>query len=561
MPIGKPKIRCQEVQSLLKNSLFSVILIALALGGYETPLAQQVSGQQTAQIQGSVRDRSGKPVSGVFIFLRQEPDSERRETTTNEAGEFAFSGLAVGAYAIKLEKSGFLELAPDPIQLSPAEKKHCEFVLQNSSWANSTGAAAKFEFDDQPHFKIAGVTDSAGSGGHAAETRLRTGEVLAKDTLNLKDHAEASKKGPEAGIRGNESALRVQWSQNPQSFSANRQLGEMYFQSQRYGEAIRFLSAAYDIDSRNHQNAVELLEALMDSGEIAQARDRAIHMLAEDKLNSSDQADFHRLLGDVYEKSSDPLSAIHEYERAAGADQSEQNYFAWGSELLLHRAAAPAIEVFSKGARLHPHSSRMLAGLGAALFTSGSTEDGAQRLCQASDLDPKNPAPFLFLGKMQEGISSPLPCVEQKLARFAHDQPENAWADYYYGLAVWRRSRGMVNPKLLAQAEELLEKAANIDPKLDVAFLELGNLEYARAEFPEAIGSYEKAIAINPDGSEAHYRLGLAYKHAGDESRAKREFDLFKTLDKSETEKIEQQRHDIRQFLFVLQDPPAASQE
>src|SRR5215469_2820033 len=450
MPIGKPKIRGQEVQSLLKNSLFSVILVALALGGYETAQAQQTSG--TAQIQGSVRDASGKPVSGVVVLLRQDGDSERLQTTTNEAGEFVFSGLSVGSYAIKLEKSGFLELAQDPVRLSPAEKKHCEFVLQNSSSPNSTGAAAQFEFDDQPHFKIAGVTDSAGSGGHAAETRLRTGEVLAKDTLNLKDHAKASKEGSEAGIRGNESALRVQLSQNPRSFSANRQLGEMYFQSQRYGEAIRFLSAAYDIDSRNHQNAVELLEALTDSGETAQARDRASQMLAEDKLNLSEQADFHRLLGDVYEKSNDPLSAIHEYERAAGVDRSEQNYFAWGSELLLHRAAAPAIEVFSKGSHLHPHSSRMLAGLGGALFTSGSIEDGAQRLCQASDLDPRNSAPFLFLGKMQEGTSSPLSCAEQKLARFAHDQPENAWADYYYGLAVWRRSRGTANPKSLAQA-------------------------------------------------------------------------------------------------------------
>lgn len=560
MPIAKPNIRCQEVQSLLKNSLFSMILIALALGCCDTPMAQQISGQQTAQIQGSVRDASGKPVPGVFILLRQDGDSRRLETTTNEAGEFVFSGLSVGAYAIKLEKTGFLGLAPDPIQLSPAEKKHCEFVLQNSSSANSAAPAAGFEFDDQPNFKIAGVTDSAGSGGHAAETRLRTGEVLAKDTLKLKGRAEASKEGSEAGVRGNETALRVQLSQNPRSFSANHQLGEMYFQSQRYGEAIRFLSAAYDIDSRNHQNAVELLEALTDAGEVQQARDRAIQLLAENKLNLAEQADFHRLLGDVYEKSSDPLSAIHEYERAAGVDQSEQNYFAWGSELLLHRAAAPAIEVFSKGSRLHPHSSRMLAGLGAALFTSGSIEDGAQRLCQASDLEPKNPAPFLFLGKMQEGTSSPLSCAEQKLARFAHDQPENALADYYYGLAVWRRSRGTANPKSLAQAKELLEKAANIDPKLDVAFLQLGNVEFARAEFLESIGSYQKAIAINPDGSEAHYRLGLAYKHAGDESGAQREFALFKQLDKSETEKIEQQRHDLRQFLFVLQDQPAASQ-
>ena len=49
-------------------------------------------------------------------------------------------------------------------------------------------------------------------------------------------------------------------------------------------------------------------------------------------------ADAHRLAGELDEKLGDPLAAVQEYERAARLDPSEQNYFAWGSELLLHRA-------------------------------------------------------------------------------------------------------------------------------------------------------------------------------------------------------------------------------
>src|SRR3984957_13090792 len=45
----------------------------------------------------------------------------------------------------------------------------------------------------------------------------------------------------------------------------------------------------------------------------------------------------HRVSADRYERSNDPVAAVREYEQAARMDPSEENYLAWGSELLLHR--------------------------------------------------------------------------------------------------------------------------------------------------------------------------------------------------------------------------------
>src|SRR5438105_1178092 len=90
-------------------------------------------------------------------------------------------------------------------------------------------------------------------------------------------------------------------------------------------------------------------------------------------------ADTHRILGDVKEKNGDPVGAVNEYEKAAQADPSEENYFAWGAELLLHRAAGAAIEVFSKGAKEHANSAAMQAGLGAAFYANGQFEAAARR--------------------------------------------------------------------------------------------------------------------------------------------------------------------------------------
>jgi tetratricopeptide (TPR) repeat protein len=140
---------------------------------------------------------------------------------------------------------------------------------------------------------------------------------------------------------------------------------------------------------------------------------------------------------------------------------------------------------------------------------------------------------------MQEASSTPLNCAEQKLARFAQDHSENALADYYYALAIWKRDRGSQDPDALEHAQALLEKSSAIDPKLDVAYLQLGNLYFFRGSFQEALAAYQKAIAANPLGSEAHYRLGLAYKRIGDGAKAQVEFEQYKQLDKTEAATIE----------------------
>ncbi|MFZ1158284.1 MAG: tetratricopeptide repeat protein [Candidatus Sulfotelmatobacter sp.] len=549
----------------------AMLLAGLMSLPWSPALGQDSTPQQEAQVEGTVRDSAGKAVAGASVLLQREDQSKVAVTKTDAGGAFAFLAVRAGEYAVKIEKSGSGGAIESFINLVPAEKKHCDLVLRGageSSVSSASKASSEIELDDRPNFIVAGITDSTGSGGHGSETRMRTGEVLAKETLNLEGSGStevASAAGGSAShdALASESALRAALLQSPRSFEANHGLGEFYLHSEKYREAVPLLRTAYQVDPGDHANAFELALALKACGEFAQAREQLNRMLASEKeLGEPDDADLHRVLGDVDEKLEDPLDAVREYERAAGLDGSELNYFAWGAELLLHRAVAPALEVFGLGVRLHPDSARMLAGLGAALYTSGSVEEAAQRLCAASDLSasnapsdsPSDSAPYLFLGEMQEATSTPLPCVEQRLARFAHDQPENAFANYYYALALWKRDRGSENPDALRQVEALLLKSSAIDPKLDVAYLQLGNLYSARGSFQEAIAAYQKAVAANPAGSEAHYRLGLTYKRIGEGAKAQREFDEYKELDKTETAVIERQRRELRQFIFVLMD-------
>lgn len=289
--------------------------------------------------------------------------------------------------------------------------------------------------------------------------------------------------------------------------------------------------------------------------ELKEERNRLKKMLA-----SAETADAHRRLAELDERLGEPLEAVREYERAALMAPSEQNYFEWGTELLLHRADQPSVEVFAKGARTHPESARMLVGWGAALYAGGNAEEAARKLCEAADLRPPEPAAYLLLGRIEKASPTVLPCSEEKLGRFAREQPGNAMANYYYAIVLWKRDRGTAKSEGVRQAEALLEKAVAIDPKFGEAFLQLGILHFTQSKYEQAIRDYQKAAEVSPQLSEPHYRLGLTYRRKKEEVKGEQEFRVYEEMTKAETAAREKERRELRQFLIILRDQPLAPQ-
>lgn len=237
------------------------------------------------------------------------------------------------------------------------------------------------------------------------------------------------------------------------------------------------------------------------------------------------------------------LEAVRKYQRAAEADPSEVNLFNWGAELLLHRADDQAVEVFSKGHRLFPRSTRTLLGFAVALYSRGSYDQAAQRFFEAADLNPTDPTPYLFLGKISSSAIANSDGVAQRLERFARLQPDNAWANYYYAATLARTS---------PQTRALLEKAVRLDPKLSDAFLLLGIVYADQGNLAKAISAYRSAIAATAPLPEAHYRLAQAYRKTGEAAKAQEEIELYRQLSKQSAEALERERAEIQQFVFEL---------
>jgi len=512
-------------------------------------LAQSPHPQQSdfASIEGKLRDSKGGPVAGASVFLDDKQHRTLAETKTNEDGRFVFSALRPATYTLRAEKSGMRTASIPSVLVPGGEKKRVDLVLETSEALPSAP-----QFADKPNFTVAGVTDATNMGGHGSDTNVRTSEMLARETTLLKSGAERGSTAGGPADRETENKLRTAVVSAPRDFQADHQLGEFYFHSGRYSEATPLLQSAYQIDPANYANAYDLALAYQADGDFARAREHARNLLA-----SAEKAEVYRLLGELDEQLGDPLAAVREYESAARLEPSEQNYFNWATELLLHKAPGPAVEVFTKGAGRYPHSGRMLAGLGAAQFANGSYADAARGLCDASDLNPADTVPYLFLGKMTKAAPEPLPCAREKLARFAKEHPGNALANYYYAAALEKDARASENAAALIKAGALLEKAVAIDAQFADAYVLLGILFSARGEVAPAISAYKKAIAANPQSGEAHYRLGLAYKRVGEEAQARLELQLYEQINQADSLSVDRRRHELRQFMILLKEQPA----
>jgi tetratricopeptide (TPR) repeat protein len=543
-------------------AIFLLILIALltAFSASAKPAqGQSKDPADSATLQGSVLDSHGRPVAAATVYLQS--GDQTLTARTDSAGAYRFPALPEAVYSIRVEMAGYGKASFGPCVLGPKESKRIDLTLETATDAShqsgspGTSAAEKPQFYDEPEFTVAGVTEAMNPGGHGSDTILRNTETLAKETVSL---APINSQPPSSSV-AEEASLRKLADREPGSFDANRRIGTLLVENGKPGEALPYLERAAQLNPASYENSYELALAHAAAGQYDRARADARTLLTgQEKLGQKgtqeQQAELHQLLGDVEEKLGNPLEAVREYQRAAELDPSEPNLFDWGSDLLLHRAFEPAIEVFTKGNRLFPRSVRMLVGLGVGWYARGAYDLAAQRLCEASDLNPDDPTPYLFMGKMESAETAQSACMVERLARFAKLQPENALADYYYALSLSRRDSAQ-HADHLAQAESLLEKAVRLDPKLGIAYLQLGILDVGRGDFPKAIVAYQKAIAANPELEQAHYRLAQAYSRTGEPSKAQAELQLYEQLSKKTAEERERERREIQQFVYTLREP------
>jgi tetratricopeptide (TPR) repeat protein len=554
----KPAMR-SRADERRKAFFFRLVLIVCTMICMASPRLALPQAPAEVILQGRVLDSAGLPVADATVRLTRRTGPQASETKSAEDGTFSFSGLGAGTYLLLAEKAKRRSSEIVVVATAAGMQSTADIVLGDEKRAEVPAKPASnpgMEFSDQPTFTVAGVTDWTAAGGHGSDATLRTSESLNREALSLKPNApNKSGKTAEADVAKNtEIKLTAALASAPESFDANHELGTFYLDHGRYSEAAPLLQKAFRIDSSQARNELDLARACEELGDIAAAREHIEHL-----LDSGANAETHRVAGEIYERTSQPLLAVREFERAVRLDPSEQNYFAWGTELLYHRAVWQAKEVFENGVKAYPRSPRLLTSLGAVLFAGALYDEAEVRLCEASDLDPESPETYLFMGKIEIAAPHSLECADTRLARYAQVHPENALANYFYAMAVWKQHGSALDAATRQEVEALLKKAVTIDPGCSDGYLQLGNLSSSQNDFARAVEFYTKALAANPQSSDAHYRLGVAYDRIGERAKAERELALHDKIEKEQAAEVERQRKEIKQFVVSVPGKPDAS--
>lgn len=345
-----------------------------------------------------------------------------------------------------------------------------------------------------------------------------------------------------------ERKLRAAAEQAPRDFDANRNMGEFYLSEGRLRDAIPYLERAQESDPSSYENGYNLSLAYLQVGNLSGAS-RQIEAL----LKIRETAELHSLLGEVEDKAGNPAKAAHEYSRAAQLNPSEGNLINLGIEFSRYHALDLAEKVFVGAAERYPRSARIQVGLGYCNYLREKYERARTALIRAAELAPSNGNVYLALAKAYTSAPEMRgDGIVELMRKWVRLRPNDARSSYYCALSLRKEAHDLGRQGDPSEMESLLKTAVRLDPKMAGAYLQLGILRFDAHKYTEAIRMYEQAIRLQPDLSEAHYRLGQALARAGDRARAQQESELYGRLRKKED--LDKTRKDSEMLQLIYSD-------
>ena len=184
------------------------------------------------------------------------------------------------------------------------------------------------------------------------------------------------------------------------------------------------------------------------------------------------------------------------------------------------------------------------------MYSRGKYDDAVQALLKAADLNPADPRCYVFLSKAYDSSPKQASEVINRFRRYAELKPDNAMAQYYYAMSLWKGNRTGGSDANLQTVQSLLEKSIALDGTIAEAHVQLGDLYAGQHEYEKSIPEYVRAIELNPNLSDAHYRLGTDYVHVGKKDQAEKEFAVYQKLRAEHLAEVDKERAEVQQFVY-----------
>ena len=234
-----------------------------------------------------------------------------------------------------------------------------------------------------------------------------------------------------------------------------------------------------------------------------------------------DSAEALFVLGFVQHRENKPGDSLASYTAAARlATPRGDDLRIVGLDYVLLDDYPDAIHWLEKAVTFDPNDAEAWYSLARCYYTQSSFQKAEQAFQKTLSLDPKSvkAAENLALTFAAENRVSDADESFRLAISLAHDDPHtNEWPYLNYGSFLLDHDRA-------AEAVPLLQEAVARAPKCSACHEKLGRALNGTAATKLGIAELEQAVALSPDEAHLHYELGLAYRAAGMQDRAKAEF-------------------------------------
>jgi TolB-like protein/DNA-binding winged helix-turn-helix (wHTH) protein/Tfp pilus assembly protein PilF len=193
-----------------------------------------------------------------------------------------------------------------------------------------------------------------------------------------------------------------------------------------------------------------------------------------------------------------------------------------------HDDLTRAYDYFQQAVNLDPNYARGWSALAWVLITRGEGgegatfeqgyRDGRTAAERALQLDPGLAEAHAAIGRIKRGYEWDWAGADAAFQKALALEPQNSVV--LLGASSLQASLGHFD-----EAVALNRRAVEIDPLSVTAHVALGMHAYYAGQQELAIDAYQKALAISPDGPEAHYLLGLVYLAGAKPQQALAEFE------------------------------------
>lgn len=323
---------------------------------------------------------------------------------------------------------------------------------------------------------------------------------------------------------------------HPGNAEAYANLGLLEARQEHYSEALPLYRKAMALNPAMPGLRLNLGLSLFKSGAMKEAAATFLPLLKSLPPSSPDALRVTTLIGLAHYGAGNYADAVPYLKKATAADPQNLPFrLTLAQSCLWSKQYQCVLDVYHEIVTLNDQSAEADMLAGEALDEMKDKTGAVEQFRAAVKADPKMPNVHFGLGYLLWGLLRFDEAAKEFQAELENN-PNQAQALTYLADSYIQSN----HPE---KAMTLLEKAVEINPKIELAHLDLGILYTNSEKKPDALRELKMAEALNPNDQAVHWRLGRFYKSVGRNQEAQVEFDKTRSLQKAADQTVMQQLH------------------